>query len=207
MNTSQPDNPAPEELSERSLRAGTYNLLANLLRTAPDQQLLHRLQGIAIESPDEPPADNMSHAWVRLRKIAEQADPEALADEYQTLFVGLGRGELMPYGSWYLTGFLMEKPLAQLRQDLAALGYERQEGVTEPEDHIAALCEVMALLIMDKAVTWEAQQQFFDAHLGSWVDTFFHDLEHANSAQFYRPVGYLGREFIKLEKRYLAMLV
>ncbi|MEE4375968.1 MAG: molecular chaperone TorD family protein [Candidatus Competibacteraceae bacterium] len=206
MNISQLDNPAPEELSERALRAGTYSLLASLLRTVPDQQLLQRLQGIAQESP-EPPVDDMSNAWVRLRKAAEEADFEALADEYQSLFIGLGRGELMPYGSWYLTGFLMEKPLAQLRQDLTGLGYERQEGISEPEDHVAALCEVMALLIMDEAVTWEQQQQFFDAHLGSWMETFFHDLEHANSAQFYRPVGYLGREFITLEKRYLAMLV
>ncbi|NJN47351.1 MAG: molecular chaperone TorD family protein [Candidatus Competibacteraceae bacterium] len=206
MNIAHSDNPAPEDLSERSLRAGTYSLLANLLRAAPDQNLLQRLQGITSES-NEPPADNMSKAWARLRKVAEEADPKALADEYLGLFIGLGRGELVPYGSWYLTGFLMEKPLAELRQDLAALGYERQEGVHEPEDHVAALCEVMALLITDEAVTWEQQQQFFDAHLGAWMETFFHDLEHANSANFYRPVGHLGREFITLEKRYLAMLV
>lgn len=197
--------PRPDSLPfEEQLRAGTYTLLARLLAAVPDADLLARLR--TIQAAGEP-GDTLAAAWLQLEQAAAQARGEALDDEYHALFIGLGRGELIPYGSWYLTGFLMEKPLGRLRRDLAALGYERQEGVHEPEDHAAALCEVMALLIADPEVTPETQQQFFATHLGTWLERFFEDLEKAPSARFYRAVGRLGGEFIKLEKRYLAMPV
>jgi TorA maturation chaperone TorD len=152
----------------------------------------------------------MVAAWSALKAAAGKASMDGAAavdEEYQELFIGLGRGELAPYGSWYITGFLMEKPLGKLRQDLAALGYERPPGVHEPEDHVAALCEVMAMLITDDTVPFAVQRTFFETHLGSWMERFFSDLENARSACFYRSVGCLGQAFIGLEKHYFAMLV
>lgn len=101
----------------------------------------------------------------------------------------------------------MEKPLGDLRRDLSRLGYERPAEVREPEDHVAALCEVMALLITDAAVSFEIQKTFFETHLGPWLESFFADLEQAKSARFYRAVARLGGEYAKLEKRYFSMLV
>ena len=211
MEASQPLN------EDEQIRAGTYSLLAALLRSAPDQALLQRLQAIEA-GPAETATDSIAGAWAALKQAADRVDGEArdegldkslerLNDEYHELFIGLGRGELVPYGSWYLTGFLMEKPLSDLRQDLATLGIERQDGVREPEDHIAALCEVMALLISDPDVPFGVQRKFFETHLGPWVETFFLDLEQARAARFYRAVAHLGKNYINLEKRYLAMLV
>ncbi len=112
----------------------------------------------------------------------------------------------MPFASWYQTGFLMEKPLAVLREDLAALGFERQSDTHEPEDHVAALCEVMAILISD-GQDLSRQAEFFNAHLAPWLDHFFSDLSTAKNAVFYRAVGRLGRAFIEFERNYLSMNV
>lgn len=195
----EPNLPATEDL----LRAGTYSLLAALLRDIPGPELLDQL--IAIESPDTPAGDDLADAWQALRQTARAADPAALDDEYHELFIGLGRGQVVPYGSWYLTGFLMEKPLGELRRDLASLGFERDASVREPEDHAAALCEVMAMLISDDSAPFGVQRRFFDTHVGPWFETFCRDLEQAPAARFYRAVGRLGAAFMRLEKRYLTM--
>ena len=110
----------------------------------PTPQLLQVLRGISPEPDDD---SLLAASWQMLAVAASRADLEQLREEYDALFIGLGRGEVVPYGSWYLTGFLMEQPLAQLRGDLRELGIERQAGVHEPEDHAAALCDTMALLI------------------------------------------------------------
>jgi TorA maturation chaperone TorD len=192
--------------SEERLRAGTYALLAGLLAAAPNEDMLERLS--AIEVREEDGRDNgLAAAWAGLKNAALLVQAESVDDEYVALFIGLGRGELVPYGSWYLTGFLMEKPLGELRRDLARLGYERSEDVHEPEDHAAALCETMAMLITDEAVSLEIQRRFFETHVGSWIERFFRDLEDADNACFYRAVGRLGLEFMALEQRYLAMPV
>ena len=197
-----------EQLTEEQLRSGTYSLLAALLRSTPDEALIGRLQGIDIDVDQQAETmDAMANAWSGLKQAAQQVDLTALDDEYHTLFIGLGRGELVPYGSWYLTGFLMEKPLGDLRRDLAQIGYERQENVREPEDHVAALCEVMALLITDDEIPLGLQRKFFADHIAKWIETFFMDLEKAKAAQFYKAVGPVGYEFIRLEKQYLSMLV
>lgn len=195
--------PRPDLPVEEQLRAGGYSLLARLLAAPPDAETLACL--CAIETGETPPQDAMASAWRTLKQAAEHAVQGTLEDEYQALFIGLGRGELVPYGSWYRTGFLMEKPLGNLRRDLAALGFERQAGVHEPEDHAAALCQVMALLILESDM--DTQRWFFAAHLEPWLEKFFEDLEKAPSARFYRAVGCLGNAFIDLEKRYLAMPV
>jgi TorA maturation chaperone TorD len=135
---------------------------------------------------------------------AKHSDPAAVDDEYHTLFIGLGRGEIVPYGSWYLTGFLMEKPLGELRTDLEALGFERDPAVKEPEDHVAALCEVMALLIQDGSSV-STQSQFFLKHMTKWLDRFFEDLTHADSASFYQAVARFGAAFVAFERQYFGL--
>jgi TorA maturation chaperone TorD len=133
---------------------------------------------------------------------------QELAHEYHALFIGLGRGELLPYGSVYLTGFLQEKPLAELRQDLARLGLEVTEETHEPEDHAGALCEVMGLMAgAPTDYSHETQKTFFAQHVGSWMTEFFEDLVKARDSGFYRVVGEFGKTFIALEKKYFAMEV
>ncbi len=150
--------------------------------------------------------DELSLAMSMLGLAARSAELESIDDEYHALFIGMGRGELVPYGSWYLTGFLMEKPLALLRDDLSALGFERHSDTHEPEDHIAALCEVMAMLIGENQ-NFSTQTSFFKAHIDSWSGQFFDDLSAAKNAVFYRAVGRFGLAFFGLEHQYFSMNV
>jgi TorA maturation chaperone TorD len=120
--------------------------------------------------------------------------------EFFDLFIGIGRGELLPYGSYYLTGFLNERPLARLREDLRALGIERVQGQLEPEDHAAILCEIMAGLAKGPfATTVGVQQKFFEKHVSPWIGRFFSDLERTEAGDFYRCVGAVGRIFMEIE--------
>jgi TorA maturation chaperone TorD len=190
---------APEDAA----RAGVYALLGALLRGVPNAALLEHVRSL-------PPAEGRGEfalAWEGMRLAAEQLRLEEVDDEYHQLFIGLGRGELVPYGSWYQTGFLMEKPLGVLRDDLRALGFERGADVHEPEDHIAALCEVMAALAQDAEVpavlSLTRQRAFFQTHMAEWIGRFWRDLENAESALFYRSVARLGSAFTALEARYL----
>jgi TorA maturation chaperone TorD len=147
----------------------------------------------------------MHGVWRVLQQAAAQATVEAVDDEYHDLFIGISRGELMPYASWYLSGFVMSRPLALLRRDLDAFGIERHPEVREPEDHVSGLCEAMSLII-DSAdeIPLDAQRQFFHVHLARWMPRFFGDLQHAKSARFYVPVGALGDRFLTFETQYLA---
>jgi TorA maturation chaperone TorD len=190
---------------EDEFRANTYGLLGNLLARVPDSRTLERLRGI--EVAEEEQGGLMAAAWKTLAMAAQRATLDAVDDEYHTLFIGIGRGELVPYGSWYLTGFLMERPLAQLRQDLKLLGFERREDVKEPEDHAGALLETMCMMILDgEGISAHEQKQFFDRHIEPWMGRFFEDLQNAESASFYSAVGLLGEQFVEVEKQYLAML-
>jgi TorA maturation chaperone TorD len=175
-------------------RAREYSLLAALLARAPDPDLLARLTRI---SGDRTPL-GLAHA--ALAEAASRADAQQVEREFFDLFVGIGRGELMPYGSYYLTGFLHERPLARLREDLSVLGVERVESNPEPEDHAAMLCEIMAGLIDGRfPAPAGADQQFFDKHLAPWIGHFFADLERMEAAGFYRVIGTIGRLFIEIE--------
>ena len=185
-----------------SVRANVYGLLGALLATPPGQELFDLLSGI-----DPPSDDGLGAAWRELRHAAQRADIEAVDDEYHDLFVGVGRGELIPYGSWYQTGFVMDKPLAVLRSDLAALGYERQAEVKEPEDHAAALLETMALIAAAPEHGIDVQRRFFDRHVATWMPTFFADLQTADSARFYRAVGQFGEQFMSFETQYFSIVV
>jgi TorA maturation chaperone TorD len=188
---------------EDRLRADTYRVLGRLLATAPDAETLDLFATAPVSNED----NLLAVAWRMLAMSAERSTAEKVADEYQALFIGLGRGELMPFGSWYLTGFLMEQPLARLRTDMQKLGFERQSDVSEPEDHAAALCEIMALLAEDSGPgSLESQAAFFETHIGPWMARFFRDLQEAPSASFYRAVGQLGEQFINTDQRYLEMV-
>lgn len=186
---------------EQQYRAGAYSLLAALLRDVPTPETLEHAATLSEAGND---ADELATSMTMLGLAAKHYDPAAVDDEYHTLFIGLGRGEIVPYGSWYLTGFLMEKPLGELRTDLQALGFERDPTVKEPEDHVAALCEVMALLIQDGSPV-SAQAQFFLKYMSKWLDRFFDDLTHADSASFYQAVARFGAAFIAFERQYYGL--
>jgi TorA maturation chaperone TorD len=191
---------APEALDEvAAARADLYALLATLLWSAPDAALLRRL---AVARPGE----GFLTAALRALGEAAQGDPKAIEREHFDLFTGLGGGELMPYASYYLTGFVHERPLAEVRDDLRRLGLVRTEGLSEPEDHIAFLCEVMAGLIRGTCGTAEiTEQAFFARHLLPWAGRCFADIEKAEAARFYRPVGRLGRWLIDIETEAFAL--
>lgn len=170
---------------------------------AQDAETLGLLAGAPVSNED----NLLAVAWRMLAISADRATRGEVADEYQALFIGLGRGELVPFGSWYLTGFLMEQPLARLRTDMQKLGFERQDDVSEPEDHAAALCEIMALLAESSDLeSLQTQARFFDEYIGPWMAQFFTEMQASASARFYRAVGQLGEQFIKTDQRYLEMV-
>ncbi|HIF9187239.1 TPA: TorD/DmsD family molecular chaperone [Photobacterium damselae] len=180
------------------LRIEIYNLLAHLLRQSPSQDVLDWLADLDVEGTNDPHQSSMAAAWPLLKLAAQKATPIAVAEEYQDLFIGIGRGDVLPYGSWYLTGSLMEMPLAHLRSDLKQLGYERNESVKEPEDHIAALLEVMAMLV--EGGDEHLQRTFFNRHLAPWCEKVSTDIKTAKSAVFYTAVGELALQFLTVEK-------
>lgn len=193
----------PTSSLEQQYRAAAYSIIAALLRDVPNQQTLQQIAAFEQVGIDE---DEMLLAMSSLGLAAQAVNPESIRNEYHDLFIGIGRGELVPYGSWYLTGYLMEQPLSALRDDLVRLGIERDPEVNEPEDHIASLCEVMSILISD-SVDIRIQTQFFEKHLSAWCNKFFNDLETAEAASFYRSVGRFGSAFITIDKHYLNMPV
>lgn len=178
----------------REGRANLYALLGHLLSDVPDPALLARLTAIpADESP-------IGRALGALAAAARVAKPDALEREYHDLFIGLGRGELLPYASYYLTGFLHERPLAAVRQSFVDLGIIREDGSREPEDHIALLFDVMAnLAAREIGEGYETEKAFFEAHLKPWAGRFFADLESMTGRPFYAAVGAVGRLFVAIE--------
>lgn len=200
----------PLALEERG-RADIYGLLASLLAHPPDGRTLELVAGL------EGGESDLGQAVDRLAREASGTSSDKVEREYHELFVGLGRGELLPYGSYYLTGFLHERPLASLRGDLASLGIRRADTVHEPEDHIASLCESMRWLILGEHAVGEdggrgrpadvvSQKTFHGRHIAPWARHFFSDLEAARGASFYVPVGELGREFLAIEEEAFRMV-
>jgi TorA maturation chaperone TorD len=188
----------PEEVD--TARAEEYALISTLLARPPDADLLLRLARL----PGDPSPLGRAHA--ELAQAAGRAHAAAVEREYFDLFIGLGRGELLPYGSFYLTGFLHGNPLARLRRDLAGLGLQRSPDFAEPEDHAAVLCELMAGLARRQ---WPAppaaERELFQTHLVPWIGSFFADLERAEAARFYRRIGSLGRVFLEIEVEAFAL--
>ena len=176
------------------LRAAEYGLLSLLLGKAPDAATLKRVATLKGDGSE------LGMAHVELASAAAATDDRAVSREFFDLFIGLGRGELLPYASYYLTGFLHERPLARVREDLRALGIERAGASREPEDHAAILLEVMAGLARgDFDAEFAEQARFFERHLKPWAARMFADLEMSRSANFYRAVGRVGRVFMELE--------
>ncbi|MDK8461963.1 molecular chaperone TorD family protein [Marinobacter sp. SS13-12] len=187
---------------EERARAQMYQLLGVLLSGPPTSELL---RGLASLQGDDTTLGSASRT---LAALAERTSPEDANREYNNLFIGVGRGELLPYASYYLTGFLNEKPLANLRGDLMARGIKASDDVKEPEDHIGTLCEIMAGIITGEFECdsdLSSQKAFFDAHLAKWAALFFTDLEKAQTAVFYAPVGSLGRAFMAIEAEAFAL--
>lgn len=197
------------QLSERfkiseaeALRANLYRLLARALSAPADAPFLAILRSLGRDETD------LGKALGALAQLAASTDVSSAREEYQNLFIGVGRGELVPYGSYYLTGFLNEKPLARLRNDMAQLGIERVPGQKDPEDHAGALMDMMAGLIdgsFGQPQSLGVQKEFFEKHVGSWMPHFFRNLEEAKNARLYMPVGTIGRIFMDIEDSAFAM--
>lgn len=181
-----------DEIDE--LRAAEYSLLSLLLGRAPSTDTLRRVARLKGDASD------LGMAHIELAAAAADLDEHTISKEFFNLFVGLGRGELLPYASYYLTGFLHERPLARVREDFDLLGIERAGLSREPEDHVAILLEVMAgLARRDFDADVAMQAKFFERHLKTWAARMFVDLETSSSARFYRAVGAVGRVFMELE--------
>jgi TorA maturation chaperone TorD len=191
----------PEAVDEIDLlRSYEYGLLATLFGRAPTADVLARLAQL---QGDLTP---LGLAHIQLAEAAAAADPDAVSREYFDLFIGVGRGEFLPYGSYYLTGFLHERPLARVREDLKRLGIERAEERREPEDHIAILCEVMSGLIAGRFDAQPgADRVFFERHLKPWAARFFADCETSRHGRFYRVAGAVGRLFMEIEAEAFSM--
>ncbi|EHM02469.1 putative nitrate reductase molybdenum cofactor assembly chaperone [Acetobacteraceae bacterium AT-5844] len=196
----RPNNPADGGVAAMAdpldmQRARFFALLGRLLVAPPEAALLQGLSGLGSQ-----PATPLGQACAALAEAARLGDPSAVEREYHELFIGVGRGELLPFASYYLTGFLHERPLALLRDDLRRLGIEREEGAAEPEDHLGFLCEAMAgLLSGEFPAAPEAVAAFYQRHLRPWAGRAFADLEKAEAARFYRAVGALGVAMIDIE--------
>jgi TorA maturation chaperone TorD len=195
-----------EDVSGRALdevdgaRAREYALLATLLSRSPNAEMIGRL---ALLRGDASPL-GIAHAG--LGEAAARATAESVRQEYFDLFDGLGRGGLLPYSSYYLAGSLYGRPLARLRETLQSMGIEKTDDHSEPEDHAAVLCEIMARLAGGEiAAATGTDREFFEKQLAPWIKRFFADLEHTETVDFYARVGTLGRIFIDIEMEAFAL--
>jgi TorA maturation chaperone TorD len=194
---------APDQ-GEETARADLYGLLATLFYAPPSQALLDTIGSAQTQGEGV-----LELAWAELVAAARQAQAETVRDEYEQLFIGVGKPEVMLYGSYYLSGFLMEKPLVALRTDLAKLGLQRAGSVVESEDHIAALCEVMRYLIASDDVTQGSlamQKKFFADHIQAWVNDLCIALAAHPHAKFYVPVAQVARSFFEVEMQAFDMV-
>ncbi|EBA13955.1 TorD/DmsD family molecular chaperone [Roseobacter sp. CCS2] len=188
--------------AEDRQRADLYNFLGVILSSPPDEIMLAQVAGLSGDDTD------LGQAITILAKLAKLSKPKMVEREFNNLFIGVGRGELLPYASYYMTGFLNEKPLATLRLDMSRLGLARSETVFEPEDNIASLMEIMAAMIVGRfgePVPLQEQRNFFNTHIAPWARVFFADLEGAEGSVFYAPVGTVGRTFIEVEAEAFRM--
>ncbi|WP_395699144.1 molecular chaperone [Aquabacterium sp.] len=197
---------APDD-SEELARAELYGLLARLWVAPPDDALLQQFKVAITEAPEA--GAHLEAPWGALVAALRATDAARAAAEYDALFQGVGKPEVFLYGSFYLAGFLNERPLAQLREDLAALALTRDAGSSETEDHIAYGCEVMRYLIAgdDAAVCNLAQQQrFFRAHLQPWVERLCDTVQAHPRAEVWHAVAGFTRAFVQVETQAFDMI-
>jgi len=181
---------------EEQFRAQFYLLLSRLLGAPIDAEVLHLIQNL--EGDDTA----IGLAVTELKNLAQEITVEKATEEYETLFIGVTQGELIPFKSYYLTGFLNEKPLAELRQHMDELGIAKSKDVAEPDDHIAFLLEMMQGLIVGsfgKPSAISEQNRFFESHIANWAPKFFDDLEKAEAAHLFVPIGRIGKLFMEVE--------
>lgn len=191
MVTSNTAAASPTE--QDALRADIYRLLARLLLAPPDHDLLDFLASLEGERGSGP----LAECWNELAAAAAASDPDTTARAHFRHLVGVIQGEITPYASWYLHGTLMDEPLVSVRRDLRRLGIARSETSRDPEDHLAALCEAMAILIDANSPD---QAAFFQAHLASWMERCLADLARVDTP-LYACTGRLGLRFIEQERR------
>ena len=187
---------------EDILRADMYGFLAELFRKEPSDELISTVA--ALEGDQSP----IGGACLTLAHLAKTLDNDLIRHEYVTVFVGVGRGEILPFASYYLTGFLNDKPLANLRADMAAIGIARADGVKEPEDHISSLFDMMAGLIrgsFGRVYSVAEQASFYRKHVEPWAGMLMGDVETAKSAVFFAPAGTIGRAFLDIESQAFSM--
>ncbi len=188
--------PSDQISPEDQMRADLYNYLGVILSGPPDEMILSQTRGLSGDDSE------MGQAIATLARVASLSKPKSVTSEYNRLFIGLARGELLPYASYYLTGFLNEKPLALLRRDMAAEGLTRAPNVFEPEDNIASLMEMMGAMIKGRfgaPADLSRQKAFFNKHIAPWASHFFTDLGAAKNSVFYAPVGVVGGLFMEIE--------
>ena len=191
-----------EVCEEDALRADMYSFLASLLRTEPSDALIQEVS--RLEGDGTP----IGSACLTLAHLAKNLDNEAIRNEYVSLFIGVGRGEILPFASYYLTGFLNDKPLSNLRADMGSIGVRRADGVKVPEDHIAGLFDVVSGLIRGdygRAYSASEQATFFRKHIEPWAGLLMEDIERAKSGVFFVPVGTIGRHFLEIERQAFSM--
>jgi TorA maturation chaperone TorD len=192
-----------EASNEDLLRAQVYGLIANFMSAAPSAKML--AVGAKLAGDDTP----LGKAVGTFAHLCDKSDLETVDREFHDLFIGVGRGELLPFASYYLTGFLNEKPLAKLRTDMDALGITRDPSASEPEDHLASIFDIMAGMIEGRfgdPATLAQQQTFYDAHIKSWAPYFFRDLESAKASVLYSGLGSIGRVFLEIEDTAYSMV-
>lgn len=189
---------------EDAARARWYALFAALFRAPPAQAWLDEIGASVPRAADDAGESVLARAWSGFARACAQAEAGDVRQEYDDVFIGVGKTEVLPYASYYLSGFLNERPLVELRGHLAVLGLARRADIGETEDHIAALCEVMAWLIAGEGSAHGglvAQRVFFERFLAPWYEAFAGALEASGSARFYRHAGRLLREFLAVERQ------
>ena len=187
---------------EDALRADMYDFLASLLRTEPSDELIEKVG--QLQGDDTP----IGRACLTLAHLAKTLDNGIIRNEYVDMFIGVGRGEILPYASYYLTGFLNDKPLANLRSDMSKIGIVRADGVKEPEDHIASLFDMMSGIIrgqFGRVFSVAEQAEFFNKHIEPWGGLLMRDIEAAKTVVFFAPIGSIGKEFLEIESSAFRM--
>ncbi len=198
---------AAAALDEEIARADVYGLLSTLYYAAPAAELLSQLRVAVTAGPV--PGGFLEAPWGALVAQSRMLDDRTIALEYDALFGGMGKPEVALFGSHYLSGFLNEKPLAALRGDLARLGLSRAEAMSDTEDHVAYLCEVMRYLIAgDDAATANltAQRRFFGDHVQPWVLQMCAAIEQHPCASFYAALAAFTRAFVAVEAQGFDLL-
>lgn len=195
-------------LDEETARAEVYGLLAALFYAPPSPDLLAQLRVAVTEAPAA--GGFLEEPWRQFVGTVRELNDAEVAAEYNALFGGVGKPELYLFGSWYLSGFLNEKPLAALRGDLAALGLARDESMNETEDHFACVCEVMRYLIAGDDVevaNLTQQQKFFSAHVQSWAPALCEAIAAHPKARFYAALAGFTAAFISVETQGFDLMV